>query len=154
MSEGSEAYTSFLRISTTDAVDDPASGWPRPGDVTDATDATLRELRRRAVDPVVAGVLRPGELEELSVHRGENGSPGDVWVRLAAGGEAFTQLLSSVDREGEPRAGVQELAARLADQLEDWVCQTTFAWGERRSARYTCPDQPDVHPGPVYPWNR
>jgi hypothetical protein len=140
MSEASDAFTSFIRITTTDAAGVPDSHWPHPGDVTDVSDATLRELRRRAVDPVVGGLLRPGELEELTVHWGEAGLPGDVWVRLVAGGEVFVQLLSSPAWEGEERAGVEALAARLADHLEDWICETRFGWGQQRTAQYTCPE--------------
>jgi len=140
MWDASDAFTSFVRITMEGSADAPGRDWARPGDVTDASDATLRELRRRAVDPVVAGLLQPGELDELTVHWGEAGLPGDVWVRLVARGEAFTQLLSSSDWEGEQRAGAEELAARLADQLEDWICETTFGWGQQRTARYTCPE--------------
>jgi len=140
MSEASDAFTSFIRITTTDAVGAPGPAWARPGDVTDASDATLRELRRRAVDPVVDSLLRAGELEELTVHWGEPGLSDDVWVRLVAGGEAFVQLLSSTAWEGEQRAGAEALAARLADQLEDWICESGFGWGQQRTARYTCPE--------------
>ena len=63
-----------------------------PGPVTDAVDPVLRELRRRAVDPVVASLLSPDERDELSVHWGEGGEPGDVWVRLVARGEPFQDM--------------------------------------------------------------
>jgi hypothetical protein len=140
MTEPSEALASYLVITTGDAGDVLEAGRARPGDITDASDATLAELRRRAVDPVVAGLLRPGEVEELTVHWGEAGPPGDVWVRLVARGEVFVDMLSSPAWEGERRAGAEVLAARLADHLEDWICETRFGWGQRRVARYTCPE--------------
>lgn len=140
MSEASEAFSSLIRFTTADAVDAPELDRARPGIVTDALDVTLRELRRRAVDPVIGGLLRPGELDELAVHWGEAGLPEDVWVRLVAGGEVFLQLLSSRAWEGEQRAGAEELAARLADHLEDWICETRFGWGQQRTAQYTCPE--------------
>jgi hypothetical protein len=80
-------------------------------------------------------------------------------VRLVARGETFTQLLSSSAWEGEQRAGVEELAARLADQLAERgpdhlaqggpadpqpLGQLTLGrqprWGQQRTAHYTCPD--------------
>jgi len=140
MNEPSEAYRSELRITFTDSDGGPEPDRERPGDVTDASDPGLRELRRRAVDPVVAALFRPGELEQLAVHRGGAGLSGDVWVRLVAVGEGFTTLLSSALWEGERRWGAEELAARLADQLEDWICETRFGWAQRRVARYTCPE--------------
>lgn len=132
------AYRSDLNIgtSTGDGLGPPEA----PGPVTDAVDPVLRELRRRAVDPVVASLISADELDELSVHWGVGGDPGDVWVRLAARGELFQDLLSSSTWEGAERAGPARLAERLADHLEDWVCETRFAWGERRIARYTLPD--------------
>lgn len=140
MSDASEAYTSFIRITMDGPPNAPGPGWPHPGEVTDATDATLRELRRRAVEPVVAGLLEHGELDELSVHWGDAGLPGDVWVRLVVRGETFVQLLSSSAWEGDQRAGVAELAARLADQLADWISETSFGWGQQRIAHYSCPE--------------
>jgi hypothetical protein len=35
--------------------------------VTGSRDAIVRELRRCMVEPVVAGLLKPGELEDLTV---------------------------------------------------------------------------------------
>lgn len=140
MSDASDAYTSFVRITMDSTPGIPGPGSSAPGGVTDATDVILRELRRRAVEPVVAGLLQPGELDELSVHWGDEGLPGDVWVRLVARGETFLQLLSSSAWEGEQRAGIEELAARLADQLADWICETSFGWGQQRIAHYSCPE--------------
>jgi len=119
MWDASDAFTSFVRITMEGSADAPGRDWARPGDVTDASDATLRELRRRAVDPVVAGLLQPGELDELTVHWGEAGLPGDVWVRLVARGEAFTQLLSSSDWEGEQRAGAESGRSARGLDLRD-----------------------------------
>jgi hypothetical protein len=92
------------------------------------------------VEPVVTGLLEPGELEDLAVCWGEAGDPGDVWVRLVAVGERYAAILTS-PAWGVPQLDETEaLAERLADQLQDWVCETRFGWGEQRRARYVCPE--------------
>jgi hypothetical protein len=56
-----------------------------------------------------------------------------------ARGELFQDLLSSSAWEGADRAKPVVLAQQLADHLEDWVCETHFAWGQRRITQYTLP---------------
>jgi hypothetical protein len=139
MTPEQSGYCSDLTIDMSAGGADALMPVEGPGPVTDAVDPVLRELRRRAVDPVVASLLSPDEVDEVSVHWGAGGEPGDVWVRLVARGELFQDLLSSSAWEGTGRAGPAVLAERLADHLEDWLCETRFAWGQRRTARYTLP---------------
>ncbi len=139
----SPAYRSTLRIVFDD---DPtrsahAIGWPTPptGD-TDAIDPVLAELRRRVVDPVVASLFSPDELDELALQWESPPCSGNVWIRLVAGGEPFeaTLIHRAVDGSDE-REPVEAVEARLADWLEDFVCETEFAWGQHRIAHYELP---------------
>jgi len=143
LTSGSPAYRSRLRIVFDD---DPtrsarAIGWPTPptGD-TDASDPALADVRRRVVDPVVASLFTPGEIDELTLQWESPPRSGNVWVRLVAGGEPFEAPLihEAVDGSDE-REPVEAVAARLADWLEDFVCETEFAWGQHRLAHYQLP---------------
>ena len=110
-----------------------------PGPVSDTTDPDLASLRRRAVDPVVASLLIPEEVDELSVCWGQEPYGRDVWIRLVPRGEPFLDVLDSPSWSGEEPASPAAVAQRLADHLEDWVCETRFAWGQRRVAHYELP---------------
>ena len=143
----SSAHTSHLQISFGD--ERPVASAPSPGEVSDATDARLRELRRRVVDPVVRGLLADDELTSLSVHWGRDGTQGDAWVRLTARGEVFEDYLTAPDwgladatsdQAGGPLAlDLEAVARRLASDLEDWIAESGFGWGQQRQARYTLP---------------
>ena len=118
---------------------------PRPGPVTDADDERLSTLRRCVVEPVVTSVLTPEEVEHLSVHWGVDGEEGDVWVRIDVPDHRHEVLLLSPWRVPDPDSGEgpapeAQVAAHLGDQLEDWVCETSFAWGQQRRARYEPPE--------------
>lgn len=95
---------------------------PALGPVTDADDPELAQLRL-VVEPVVTSLLTADELESLSLHRDVD-EPQLVWVRLTARGEHFITMLGG--------AGPEAIAARLASHLQDWICETRFAWGEQR----------------------
>ena len=153
VSEESAAYRSQLIIYGDQPVDLPAEvkeraifrpGPPpaaleRPGDITDATDTELATLRRKAVLPVVASLLGEDELEDLHLARGAPPNERDVWLHLVARGEVFEDLLHSPNYEGSGDLDAVTVAARLADHLQDWVCETAFAWGELRAVDYTLP---------------
>lgn len=123
----------------------PSERAPRPGPVTDADDERLAQLRRRVVEPVVTSVLEPEEIEHLSVHWGSGGREGDVWVRIDVPDERHEELLLSPwwvpDLwDVEVPTSHAQVAAHLADRLEDWVCETAFARGQQRRARYELPE--------------
>jgi hypothetical protein len=105
--------------------------------VTDAVDPDLAQLRRRVVDPVVASVLTADELESVVVFEECTGH--QVRATVVARGEASYHYLQT------PRslpAGDEELtgrAAQFASELEDFIAQSGFAWGEQRVARYEIP---------------
>ena len=114
-----------------------------PGVVTD--DDHLRTLRRTVVEPVVRSLLTEGELEQITVSWAANGDPGDVWVHVVAAGEVFGCWMFSRSWPGHGPDGdhttttPQECAERLADQLEDWIAESRFGWGQQRTARYVLP---------------
>ncbi len=138
-------YRSWLRVEV-NTTPLPSQSCPRPGPVTDAEDEQLAVLRRRVVEPVVHSLLAPQELEALSVHWGVDGEEGDVWVRLDVPGERYEQWLLSPWQRDDPWGADEqvppteaEVAAHLAAQLEDWVCETSFGWGQQRTAHYELP---------------
>ncbi|MEW1959656.1 hypothetical protein [Kineococcus sp. NPDC059986] len=122
----------------------PSQCSPRPGPVTDAEDPDLAALRRRVVDPVVRGMLRPHEVDRLSVHRGVDGRDGDVWVVLDTPGERYVDWLPSPwwrpePHELDPPGSDEEIAAHLADRLQDWFAESSTGWGQLRPAVYELP---------------
>lgn len=114
-----------------------------PGGITDADDEHLRDLRRTIAEPVVTSLLTDDELGSLSTHRGVGGETGEVWVRIVAGGEAFLGFLplwSDEELDGEGAlTGAQHSAEHLASNLEDWIAESGFGWGQQRTARYVLP---------------
>ena len=108
---------------------------------TDATDDDLRELRRRAVDPVVRSLLTRDELASARVVVYQENGTREISLWLAAVGEEMRQWLWRPEYSvGSPDP--VDIAEHLADSLEDWVCETSFAWGQRRTAVYEVPPAP------------
>lgn len=103
--------------------------------ITDRTDQQLSELRRRAVEPVVAALLTEHELDALIVYQSATST--ETFVSLTARGEQFRQLL--LYPGGPTAADVVLIAERLADSLEDFVAESRFAWGQQRIAHYSIP---------------
>lgn len=138
---GSTAYRSTLTLVFGRGSHQPAisaAPWLTAGR-TDTTDDELRELRRRAIDPVVQSLLTADELATARVilYREDDGPGISVWLQAA--GEDMQHWIQ------HPLDGVQwpldpvHVAERFADSMQDWVCETRFAWGQRRIARYVVP---------------
>jgi hypothetical protein len=106
------------------------------------------ETVRRKIRSVVESVIHEDELSSvelvwgpddepplmLSQRRGPSGQPthgASLWARVIAEGEEFC---TQVWREGASREWSIGLSG-FASQLEDWVPETRFAWGEQRFAR-------------------
>lgn len=138
---GWTAYQSTLTIEfgrDGDPPAPPAQPW-LTADRTDATDDELRELRRRAVDPVVHSLLRPEELAgaRIVVYQ-ENGAPEiNLWLEAVA--EEMRHWLWHPGYSAHDSLDPVEIAAHLADSMEDWVCETRFGWGQHRLAKYEVP---------------
>ncbi|AZI58072.1 hypothetical protein EH165_07890 [Nakamurella antarctica] len=139
MTEPGSAYFSSLSIS----FDAPGEGrldaapeWLTAAD-TDRSDVGLASIRTRIVDPVVSSLLSPQELQGLLVYRDGR----EVWVHLESRDDSVSIFLHSADLQPE-YAEAAAMAQHLASQLEDWVCETSFGWGQQRIARYTLPEQP------------
>ncbi len=95
----------------------------------DDTDEDLRALHRDVVEPIARSILRDDELDSVRVHRDAE-DPGEIYATIVGRGEAYIHLLSSPS--WDEHQSLDRLADRLVDGLEDWVCETRFAWGERR----------------------
>ncbi len=81
---------------------------------------TLRFLHQKLpVRETIASERRSGERNS------------DICVWLRAGGEEFHDVLWRKGWNIE-LGDDQALATRLADHLEDWVCETRFGWGQQR----------------------
>jgi hypothetical protein len=121
-----------------------------PGMTHDLDVADLPEVRRRVVDPVVAAMIKPGELTsvELTIefppaswaYPDSYGDAG-VWLRIRAGDDRFEYRVA---KPGFWLDDAAELAQELAGELCDWICcETSFGWAQVRSR----PEDNDL-PGP------
>lgn len=106
---------------------------------TDATEYELRELRRRAVDPVIHSLLTPDELAgaRIVVYQ-EDGAP-EIILWLKAVDEEMRHWLWNPGYSAHDAADPVEIAAHLADSMEDWICETRFACGQHRLTKYEVP---------------
>jgi hypothetical protein len=79
----------------------------------------LEDVLRRVVRPVVAGLVGPGDLEQLAVGWApEPGRPRTLLVTLVARGTFWSTVLW---REGAAVRTPVEVSAQLARELGDWV---------------------------------
>ena len=124
------AYVSELRLHFDGA--GPLSA--PPPEAPEQADAALARLRDEVVLPVARSILRDGETVTARLQLVDDEAPADIWLNLSVGDDVFGLLLSSASWEGPERAGPDQLAARLADALEDWVPETSFGWGQQRRA--------------------
>lgn len=111
---------------------------PAVGPVNDGTDPQLARLLRIAVKPVVDSLLMDEELESLRLYLDAD-DPSEIWMQVVARGETFFDAVTYPVWEGHAEPYPAVIAARVADHLEDWICETRFAWGEQRTASYSLP---------------
>jgi hypothetical protein len=96
------------------------------------------ELRRRAIHPVVASLVRPEELEEIEVTVDAAPSGlGNVWVRVRACGEWIPCTpagwgIGSETRLWDAERYAEDLYLRLRDEL----VESTLSWGQWRDGDY------------------
>ena len=55
-------------------------------------------------------------------------SPGGLWLHLVVSGEQFDLM---VTQDGVEESS-EELTERLQSELQDWIAESRFAWGEHR----------------------
>lgn len=116
----------------------------------DIDPADVDEVQRRVVDPILGAMFKPGELSTVSIaieladaswwefdHFDEEPQ---VWLRLTVGDEQFEHRLC---KPGFWLDDATWIAGNLEDKLNEWICETSFGWGELRSG----PDA-DAFPGP------
>ncbi len=97
-------------------------------------DATVSET----VQDVLNRMLRPGETKRrwIDDDQGWIFRPADsfaeTWLHVAAESDCFEFRLWTAD-PAYPDETDLELRARLVSDLQDWIAESTFAWGEWRS---------------------
>ena len=90
-----------------------------------ARELTDDELMNLVVDPAVERIFRDGELDSVRMIREDDGS---LLVEFTAGDEQVGSWLHVPDVE----ISVEELTERVVSDLQDFVAQSSFAWGELR----------------------
>lgn len=123
-----------------------------PGALDPCDPEDLDDLRQRVVLPVVNSLLAADELVSVEVRRGPDEDYIRTWSATLATDELESIWVLVVARDGERWGStvwssqtawtartLGEVAATLADHLEDWVCETGFGWGQQRVADYVIP---------------
>jgi hypothetical protein len=93
------------------------------------------ELLRDVITPVLDQLLRPGELEAVSLSPSTGGPwppPAAVRLRVVAVGEEFGVWLRT---PGQAAESPVELRARIASDLQDHISESRFGWSELREYR-------------------
>jgi|UPI00047E7FE3 hypothetical protein len=94
----------------------------------------LDELRRRVVEPVVKSLIRPDELDEISVTIEESSSPSRHFrVALKVRDELISSPQSWWVYE---QSDLERFAAELYDSLRDELVEDRLSWGEWRDGEY------------------
>lgn len=87
------------------------------------------QIMERIVRPAIDRILREGELDRLDLveeSRGRN----FLLVRVTACGEEF-ELALHVPLAGDEEE-IADMAERFFSELQDFVAESSFAWGELR----------------------
>jgi hypothetical protein len=104
----------------------------------------IGEVRRRVVEPVVKGLFADHELAYVELSReAATSPPWDHWpTDLAVPMNVFCLVTFFNDEQARCWLGYQghsdpeEVASRLAEQLEDQFSESSWGWGQRREAEY------------------
>jgi hypothetical protein len=83
------------------------------------------EVLRRVVRPVLAAMYKEGEV---------------LAARVGAANERLVVTIATVDEDDEYDIGwvgsgqmdAKKVAYDLADRIAEYICETSFAWGEQR----------------------
>lgn len=116
----------------------------------------LDEVRRRVVDPVLAAMLRPGELVSAELVVGDDwpGLDDENWAfarwpndpHAAPPGTEPRSLYLVIQAVGDEEHTVQlgrigfylddagDIADSMVSSLSDWICETSFGWADARGA--------------------
>ena len=86
------------------------------------------QVMERIVRPAVDRILRDGELDRLDIIEGRSRNLIDV--RITVGDEVFI-LPVTVPRADDDEE-IAEMAQHFFDMLQDFVAESSFAWGELR----------------------
>jgi hypothetical protein len=87
------------------------------------------ERTRSRVTALVTSVVRNEELREIRVEA----SSRSLWLTVVAGdNEFFEGQIWTAHLE----ATWEQALEQLCSDMEDWVCETRFAWGQLRHATY------------------
>ncbi len=95
--------------------DEPTGEYQRPDLATVVAEVVLPVLRRLA---------RPGEVDDLSIGWNADG----LGLRITMRGELFGEYLWADDLPWSP----VEARERLASNLQDFIAESRFGWGELR----------------------
>lgn len=96
----------------------------------------IAKVQRDVVDPVLARMLKPGELERVNLKRGRydhaprsDENYDELIVNLVVAGEMFgTAILYAEDDRGD----LEAMRDRLVDHWQDFIAESSFGWGELR----------------------
>lgn len=83
------------------------------------------EAMAEVVVPVLRDLLRDGEVDSVSV----GWVDGELWLEATLRGETFRDPLSA---RSDPPWSVPAARERLTSDLQDFIAESAFGWGEQR----------------------
>ena len=91
----------------------------------------IGELRRSVVDPVVSHMFDDDEVSQVDVYwsPGAAAGHGSILVRIVACDEVYVGYLWDSSWE---RVSGKALARKLASEVQDFISESSFGWGELR----------------------
>lgn len=108
--------------------------------MTPSRDRLLIQALADVIGPTLAKLFTADEIDSVSVHWSsrrhlglrvpETGGP-FLWLTLVARGEEYRGVV--LDLSTADSAELPGLAEGLASELEDWIAQSGFGWGQRRT---------------------
>jgi len=89
----------------------------------------LSELLCSVVIPVIAALLPEEAVQEISIYSEDASGGSEINLRIVAEGETFRFYVKVPDQAPE---SAEDLRHRLAEDLQDFVSESSFGWGQLR----------------------
>jgi hypothetical protein len=88
----------------------------------------LDEVLGTVVIPVVAALLHEENIQEICMYS-DDASGSETQLRIVADGETFRFYVTT---PGQAPESPEDMRHRLAEDLQDFVSESAFGWGQQR----------------------
>ena len=92
----------------------------------------LGKVLSDVVVPVVTALLHEENVQEICIYS-EPASASQIGLRIVAEGETFRFYVRT---PGQAPESTEDLRHRLAEDLQDFISESSFGWGQLRSHNF------------------